>query len=89
MLNKNIVHLIDDISGIWDSKRRPRPTANYINYTYFINYVHYTNYIAYTHYCRFVRILELRTTCGRRRERNDLRRARAARAAERREWAVC
>ena len=71
MLNKNIVHLIDDISGIWDSKRRPRPTwlCNYINYTYFINYVHYTNYIAYTHYCRFVRILELRTTCGRRRER--------------------
>ena len=43
--------------------------ANYINYTYFINYVYYTNYIAYTHYCRFVRILELRTTCGRRRER--------------------
>ena len=33
-------------------------------YTYYSNYVHYTNYINYTFYCRFVKILDLQTTCG-------------------------
>ena len=40
--------------------------AYYINY---INYAYYMHYINYMHYCRLVKILDLLTTCGRRRGR--------------------
>ncbi len=45
--------------------------AYYTYYIYYSNYVHYTNSIDYTYYHRFVKILDLQTTCGRTRGRSD------------------
>ncbi len=69
VLNKNIVHLIDEI--FWNLGFKHEPQSEMVipiirtYYTYYTLYVHYTDYINYTHYCRFVKNLDLRTTCGR------------------------
>ena len=48
MLNKNIVHLIDDIFGIQDGDPGRQGYVNYIHYMYYINYINYINYLNFS-----------------------------------------